>query len=123
MRVPQRCAAVWIVATSLASAQSAPTEPDSQAVRALLARLATIDVSDAAFRRLDTDHDGRISALEANANPKVAARFLEADRNRDGYLSPEEFRTLGNGSPPNAAADTPPRPAAGAASGNAPPAK
>lgn len=69
------------------------------AVQALLIRLATIDVSDAAFRKLDTDHDGRISALEANASPKVAARFLEADRNHDGFLSLEEFKTLANPPP------------------------
>ncbi len=93
-----------ILAIAPASAQEAnrastPADSDSQAqaqaAEALRTRWAVIDVSDAAFRQLDTDHDGRISALEANANPKVAARFLEADRNRDGYLSPQEFKSLG----------------------------
>lgn len=67
------------------------------AVQAFLTRLASIDVSDEAFQKLDTDHDGRISALEANASPKVAARFLEVDRDHDGFLSREEFKTLANG--------------------------
>jgi hypothetical protein len=103
-----------LAAAGLACAQDVPktppvTAPDrgpsetaasSDATKALLTRLAAIDVSDAAFRKLDTDHDGRISALEANANPKVAARFLEADKNHDGYLSLEEFRSLGKPSPP-----------------------
>jgi hypothetical protein len=101
--------AVLALAAKLAGAQQAGPSPatpvsppaaDDQAqaqaaVQALLIRLATIDVSDTAFQKLDTDHDGRISALEANASPKVAARFLEADRNHDGFLSPEEFKTLG----------------------------
>jgi hypothetical protein len=85
------------------------TAQTQAAVRAFLTRLATIDVSDEAFQKLDTDHDGRISALEANASPKVAARFLEADRNpagiggngtvtnHDGFLSREEFTSLANG--------------------------
>ena len=95
MRGPQRALStvMWILAAGSASAQG---DPSPQAVQSLLTRLAAIDVSDAAFKKLDTDHDGRISALEANANPKVAARFLEADKNHDGYLSPEEFRSLGN---------------------------
>ncbi len=97
-------------AADLPPAATADRSRDSAAqkaaVQALLIRLATIDVSDAAFRKLDTDHDGRISALEANASPKVAARFLEADRNHDGFLSLEEFKTLAN-PPPTAPAETP----------------
>jgi hypothetical protein len=81
-------------ADSAAQAQAAAQA--QVAVQAFLIRLATIDVSDEAFQKLDTDHDGRISALEANASPKVAARFLEADRNHDGFLSREEFKTLAN---------------------------
>ena len=34
-------------------------------------RLAAMDTSAAAFRKLDHDNDGRISALEAADNPKV----------------------------------------------------
>jgi hypothetical protein len=97
-----------VLAIALASAQEAnpssssgDSESQAQAAQALRTRWALIDVSDAAFKKLDTDHDGRISALEANADPKVAARFLEADKDHDGFLSLEEFRSLG--SPPAAA--------------------
>ena len=85
-------------ATPPASPPAADSTAQTQAaVQAFLARLASIDVSDEAFQKLDTDHDGRISALEANASPKVAGRFLEADRNHDGFLSRDEFKTLANG--------------------------
>ena len=72
-------------------------------------RLAAIDTSEAAFRKLDTDHDGRISALEANQNPRVAAAFPMADRDRDGYLSREEFEALNRTlpKPPDVDASTP----------------
>lgn len=41
--------------------------------------------------RLDTDNDGRISRAEAAAQPKFAARFDQADGNRDGYLVRSEL--------------------------------
>ncbi len=71
---------------------AAPATPETAVPPSL--RLAAIDVSAAAFRKLDTDHDGRISALEANAAPRVAEGFLQADANKDGFLSLEEFRSL-----------------------------
>lgn len=42
--------------------------------------------------KLDTDGDGRISRAEAAAQPKFAARFEQADGNRDGYLVRSELR-------------------------------
>jgi hypothetical protein len=106
--------AVSTLAGAQESSKPPPPPPDSeseaQAAQALRTRWAVIDVSDAAFKKLDTDHDGRISALEANANPKVAARFLDADKNHDGYLSPEEFRTLGSLPPPAATRPIAPSP-------------
>ena len=89
----------WSVAMLIASVGSAmaQTEPGAASTpdpRPDRLRVAVIDTSDAAFRKLDTDHDGRISALEANSDSKVAERFLEADKNRDGFLSAAEFRTL-----------------------------
>src|ERR1700730_9333671 len=57
-------------------------------------RLARMDTSEAAFRKLDTDNDGRISALEAAENPRVAAAFTMADKDKDGYLSLEEFESI-----------------------------
>jgi hypothetical protein len=59
-------------------------------------RLAAMDTSPAAFRKLDKDHDGRISPLEAADNPRLAAAFTLADKDKDGYLSPEEFSAIGS---------------------------
>jgi EF hand len=57
-------------------------------------RLAAMDTSAAAFRKLDADNDGRISAIEAADNPRVAAAFTMADQDKDGYLSKEEFEAM-----------------------------
>jgi hypothetical protein len=43
---------------------------------------------------LDADNDGRISAIEAADNPRVAAAFTMADKDKDGYLSKEEFEAM-----------------------------
>ena len=41
---------------------------------------------------LDTDGDGRISRAEAAVQPKFAARFDQADGNRDGFLVRSELQ-------------------------------
>src|SRR5262249_11771730 len=74
------------------AAAATPSEPD----RDTELRLAKMDTSIAAFRKLDKDNDGRISPLEAADNPKVAAAFTRADRDKDGYLSREEFQAMGS---------------------------
>jgi hypothetical protein len=66
----------------------------SQPDRGTKLRLAAMDTSDAAFRKLDADNDGRISAIEAADNPRVAAAFTMGDKDKDGYLSKEEFKAL-----------------------------
>ena len=43
------------------------------------------------FAVLDANQDGMVSRDEARADERVAAGFAEADQDRDGYLSPEEF--------------------------------
>jgi len=72
-------------------------------------RLAAADTSIAAFRKLDTDQDGRISPREAAANPRVAAAFSAADKDRDGFLSREEFEALSStfATAPDVAASSP----------------
>ena len=57
-------------------------------------RVAAADTSTATFKKLDTDHDGRISPLESAAIPRIAAAFTAGDKDRDGYLSREEFAAL-----------------------------
>lgn len=59
-------------------------------------RLAAADA--AKFSKLDTDQDGRVSAIEAAADSKVAAGFTRADTDKDGYLSQAEFANLGRSS-------------------------
>ena len=43
------------------------------------------------FELLDANGDGLISRDEARADERVAAGFEEADQDRDGYVSAEEF--------------------------------
>src|SRR5438046_1440027 len=85
--------AVLIGLAGYAMAQTHPA-PVDQGDRDTQLRLSKLDTSDAAFRKLDHDGDGRISALEAADNPKVAAAFTMADRDKDGYLSKEEFQAM-----------------------------
>ena len=79
--------AAYVIAQT-AAAQEDPGE------RVMRMRLSRMDTSITAFRKLDQDGDGRISALEAAENPKVAAAFTMADRDHDGYLSKEEFQAI-----------------------------
>ena len=51
------------------------------------------------FERLDLDQDGKISVSEAEADRVVLEGFARADRNGDGFLSPEEFAVVENPSP------------------------
>ena len=41
--------------------------------------------------RLDTNGDGVIDRSEAAANPRLAAKFDELDKNKDGKLTPDEM--------------------------------
>ena len=47
--------------------------------------------AEAAFARADTNQDGKLSRAEAARLPEIAARFDELDRDKDGFLSLEEF--------------------------------
>jgi hypothetical protein len=58
-------------------------------------RVAAADTSAASFTKLDTDADGRVSAIEAAGDSNVAQSFTAADADKDGYLSKAEFAQLG----------------------------
>jgi hypothetical protein len=92
-----------------AATASAPAASASPTVGGTSLRLAEADTSVWSFRRLDTDNDGRISALEAAQNPRIAAAFTKADKDKDGYLSREEFESLSSPSTtgPDVAASSP----------------
>jgi len=44
------------------------------------------------LKKLDTDGDGRISRAEAQAAPRLAARFDDLDTNKDGFLTHDELK-------------------------------
>jgi hypothetical protein len=101
-------AAALICIAGFVAAQSTRPEPRAEVDRGTQRRLAAMDTSEAAFRRLDQDNDGRISALEAAENPRVAAAFTLADKDKDGYLSKEEFESLrSSGTHPDVDASSP----------------
>jgi hypothetical protein len=75
--------ALALVASAAAFAQ----EQDSTRVGAAEAAIPS-------FTKLDADADGRISAIEAANNSRVAAGFTAADANQDGYLSRAEYAQL-----------------------------
>jgi Ca2+-binding EF-hand superfamily protein len=54
-------------------------------------RVAAAESAAPSFTTLDADADGRVSAIEAANNSRVAAAFTSADANRDGYLSKAEY--------------------------------
>ncbi len=58
-------------------------------------RVAAANTTAAAFTKLDADADGRVSAIEAANDSKVAQGFTAADADKDGYLSKAEFAQLG----------------------------
>jgi hypothetical protein len=63
-------------------------------VIALLASCANFPPYNAAFSEVDQDHDGIVEWREfqghyPDADPKT---YLEADRNKDGDISPDEWR-------------------------------
>jgi hypothetical protein len=43
------------------------------------------------FGTLDTDKDGKISGGEAQADTTLAEAFVQADRNKDGALTQQEY--------------------------------
>jgi hypothetical protein len=69
-----------------------------------LAALAQTAPGSSPFDMLDTDHNGVLSAQEAQAHPVVSQNFTVADKNGDGTLTREEFNsaftTKQQGAPP-----------------------
>ena len=44
------------------------------------------------FTALDANKDGKVTQAEAQKNPAVMQMFAQADKNKDGSLSKEEFQ-------------------------------
>jgi Ca2+-binding EF-hand superfamily protein len=77
--------ALWAAICMSASAQA--SAPPS-AVRTSATERAAIE---AAFARADTNNDGKLSREEAQRFPAIFLKFDELDRDKDGFLSLEEF--------------------------------
>lgn len=73
-------------------------------------KVAAVDANSATFAKLDADMDGRVSALEAANDTKVATAFTAADADKDGYLSKEEFAAMGQAEGSSEDAGTEPTP-------------
>ena len=74
----------------------------------------TMPTQDPAFARLDANRDGRISAVEANADSAFALAFHDMDTDHDGSVSSAEFNAPRKPAPPTTAkgatkAETPPQ--------------
>lgn len=54
-------------------------------------RSGTTASTDATFDRLDVNHDGKLSASEAAADPKVQGAWKKIDANNRGTVSKAEF--------------------------------
>jgi hypothetical protein len=75
-------------AAAPAAAPTATAQADAQAA----ARQDGATVK-AAFERADANHDGKLSREESAALPAVAEKFVQLDKDKDGFLSAEEFET------------------------------
>ena len=47
--------------------------------------------AEAAFKRADSNADGKLSKDESARLPSIAAKFDELDKDKDGFLSMAEF--------------------------------
>ena len=68
--------------------------------------------AEALFRRLDTDHDGALSAQELAAPAAAQGNWIAVDRNGDGRITQDEFGIV------RSFAANPPSAAAGGSAGN-----
>ena len=75
--------------TQTPQTSSGTTSPGSTAGAGATANTAA--TIDAAFKRADTNADGKLSAEEAAALPAIGDKFKDLDTDKDGALSSAEF--------------------------------
>ncbi len=84
------CVAVGAGAFAQTAAQATKPDGSKPAPQAMAAN----QQAEAAFKRADTNRDGKLSRTEADHLPAVAARFEQVDTNRDQFISLEEFNRI-----------------------------
>lgn len=82
---------VGSVIAGFAFAASAQTTADTSKAPSADASVKASTAVDAAFSKADTNHDGKLSKDEAAKVPAIAAKFDQLDKDKKGYLTPEEF--------------------------------
>ncbi len=61
------------------------------AIVSVIALFSSLTFAGIPYEELDADKDGVISAEEAQADPKLAGRFKDLDKNQDDRLDAAEF--------------------------------
>lgn len=61
------------------------------AIVSVAALFSSLAFAGTTYEDLDTNKDGVISAEEAQANPDLAAKFKDLDKNQDSQLDAAEF--------------------------------
>jgi len=78
--------------TPSANATGAATAPATTSNMQGSMKSETTASADATFDRLDVNHDGKLSASEAAADPKVQAAWKKIDATNKGSVSKAEFQ-------------------------------
>jgi len=94
-------AALVMGAATAAQAQTAadaPAKPKSSSVQIAASTAGTIPPNkatskdlEAAFKRADTNRDGKLSRQETEHFPALAHRFEQIDTDHDSFISRDEF--------------------------------
>ena len=84
--------AVWAQSTAPAmGAPALPTDKPAAAMPAPMEKPMSAKEMAAAFTKADTNKDGKLDKIEAEAVPGLAAKFEQADTDGDKLVSKAEF--------------------------------
>jgi Ca2+-binding EF-hand superfamily protein len=83
----RNCLALAFLASVCWAAAAQASAPRAQVKTSATERAAI----EGAFARADTNNDGKLSRDEAQRLPAIFLKFDELDKDKDGFLSLEEF--------------------------------